>query len=308
MNDRPATREEFVAELQRVRPELHRYCARMTGSTAEGEDVVQDTLEKALAEWSPGNQSPPLRPWLFRIAHNRAIDSLRRYERRMSAPLEDSMEISDDERGQPESVAARRQAIATAVSTFLELVPLQRSCVVLKDVLDYSLEEIADLFSISVAAVKSALHRGRARLKELGEPPRPQAQAAIHPLLMRYALLFDAHDWDGVRSLLAEDVRLEVVDRWRKSGRIEVGSYYANYSRLAGWRAIPGWLDGRPAIGLYFGADACRPTSFIVVEHDQDGARFIRDYFHVPYMAEAARFVRSSSAQTLPRSSVLKGR
>jgi RNA polymerase sigma-70 factor (ECF subfamily) len=292
MNDRPATREEFVAELQRVRPELHRYCARMTGSTAEGEDVVQDTLEKALAQWSPGTESPPLGPWLFRIAHNRAIDSLRRYERRMSESLDDTMEFSDDAREQPESIAARRQAIAAAVSTFLELVPLQRSCVVLKDILDYSLEEIADLFCISVAAVKSALHRGRTRLKELAERQRPQTQAAIHPLLMRYASLFDAHDWDGVRSLLAEDVRLEVVDRWKKAGRVEVGSYYANYSRLAGWRAVAGSLDGRPAIGLYSEEDNSRPRSFIVVEHDQDGIRLIRDYYHVQYMAEGARFVR----------------
>jgi RNA polymerase sigma factor (sigma-70 family) len=296
MNDRPATREEFLAELQLVRPELHRYCARMTGSVAEGEDVVQDTIERALAQWSPQAESPPLRPWLFRIAHNRAIDSLRRYERRMSEPLESTMEFADDDRGQPESIAARKQAIAAAVSTFLELVPLQRSCVVLKDMLDYSLEEIAELLSISVAAVKSGLHRGRARLKELGERPRPQAQAAIHPLLMRYTTLFNAHDWDGVRSLLAEDVRLDVVDRWKKAGRVAVGSYYTNYSRLAGWRAVPGWLDGKPAIGLYARGDASQPRSFIVVEHDQGGVRLIRDYYHVPYIARDAQFVQSPDA------------
>lgn len=295
MNDRPATREEFLAELQRVRPQLHRYCARMTGSVAEGEDVVQDTIERALAEWSTAVESP-LRPWLFRIAHNRAIDSLRRYERRMSEPLENAMEFADDDREQPESIAARKQAIAAAVSTFLELVPLQRSCVVLKDMLDYSLEEIAELLSISVAAVKSALHRGRARLKDLGERPRPQARGVIHPLLMRYTSLFNAHDWDGVRGLLAEDVRLDVVDRWKKAGRVEVGSYYTNYSRLADWRAVPGWLDGRPAIGLYAGDDASHPRSFIVVEHDQHGIQLIRDYYHVPYMAKDGQFVRSPQA------------
>jgi len=295
MNDRPTTRDEFLAELQLVRPELHRYCARMTGSVAEGEDVVQDTIERALAEWSTAAEPPPLRPWLFRIAHNRAIDSLRRYERRMSEPLERAMEFADDDHEQPEFIAARKQAIAAAVSTFLELLPLQRSCVVLKDILDDSLEEIAELLGISVAAVKSALHRGRARLKELGERPRPQSQAAIHPTLMRYASLFNAHDWNGVRSLLAEDVRLDVVDRWKKAGRVEVGSYYTNYSRLAGWHAVAGWLDGRPAIGLYAAHDASRPRSFIVVEHDQEGIRFIRDYYHVPYIARDAQFVRSEA-------------
>ena len=168
---------------------------------------------------------------------------------------------------------------------------MQRSCVVLKDTLDYSLEDIADLLSVRVAAVKSALHRGRTRLKELGERSRPPTRTTIHPLLMRYTTLFNAHDWDGVRSLLAEDVRLDVVGRWKKSGRVEVGSYYANYSRLAGWHAVPGWLDGGPAIGLYAGEHSGRPRSFIVVEHDPDGVRLIRDYYHVPYMAEDARFV-----------------
>src|SRR5205085_11410515 len=117
--------------------------------------------------------------------------------------LAGEIESSADDSRQPESIAARRQAIAAAVSTFLDLVPLQRSCVVLKDVLDYSLEEIAELLDLSVAAVKSALHRGRARLNELGSRPRVHAGPAMHPLLLRYTALFDAHDWDGVRGLLA---------------------------------------------------------------------------------------------------------
>jgi RNA polymerase sigma factor (sigma-70 family) len=291
MSDRPATRTEFLAQLQLARPELHRYCARMTGSVADGEDVVQDTIERALAEWSSDADAPPLRPWLFRVAHNRAIDFLRRYERRMSEPLEQIMEFSEDDREQPESIAARKQAIAVAVSTFLELVPLQRSCVVLKDILDYTIEEIADLLDISVAAVKSALHRGRARLKELADKPRAELQTAIHPLLMRYATLFNAHDWDGVRSLLAEDVRLDVIDRLKKVGSAEVGVYYANYARLPGWRAVLGWLDGQPVLAFFPSDAATAPRSFIVVEHDNSEVRSIRDYHHVPYIATDAEFV-----------------
>src|SRR5256885_3231327 len=70
---------ELVAEL---RPELHRYCARLTGSIIDGEDVVQDTLAKAYYAISMATELPPLRPLLFRIAHNTALDLLRRYERR----------------------------------------------------------------------------------------------------------------------------------------------------------------------------------------------------------------------------------
>ena len=90
-------RREFLALVADVRPELHRYCARMTGSIADGEDVVQDTLARAYYALSELKELPPLRPWLFRIAHNRAIDYLRRYERRMSEPLDAALEIAADD-------------------------------------------------------------------------------------------------------------------------------------------------------------------------------------------------------------------
>src|SRR4051795_7700625 len=70
-------REQFLAMVGGVRPELHRYCARLTGSIIEGEDIVQDTLAKAFYALSLSPEVPPLRPWLFRIAHNAAIDFLK---------------------------------------------------------------------------------------------------------------------------------------------------------------------------------------------------------------------------------------
>jgi len=69
-------REEFLGLVNDVRPELHRYCARLTGSVIEGEDIVQDTLAKAFYAMSMAADIPPLRPWLFRIAHNAALDFL----------------------------------------------------------------------------------------------------------------------------------------------------------------------------------------------------------------------------------------
>src|SRR6516225_6678041 len=86
-------RKEFLALVAEVRPDLLRYCARMMGSIAEGEDVVQDSLARAYYELSQLKEIPPLRPWLFRIAHNRALDCLRRYERRMSEPIEVAVEL-----------------------------------------------------------------------------------------------------------------------------------------------------------------------------------------------------------------------
>jgi RNA polymerase sigma-70 factor, ECF subfamily len=117
------SRQRFLALVAEVRSELHRYCARMTGSIADGEDVVQDTLARAYYELSEVKEVPPLRPWLFRIAHNRAIDYLRRYERRMSEPLDAAMELAADAVLEPDHALARKDAVRTAVSRFLELPP-----------------------------------------------------------------------------------------------------------------------------------------------------------------------------------------
>src|SRR4029434_3886486 len=160
-------REAFLALVADLRPDLHRYCARMTGSVADGEDVVQDTLARAYYELSQLRELPALRAWLFRIAHNRALDFLGRYERRMAVALEAAPEVEADEDSAPDTALAREEAVRAAVSRFLELAPAQRSCVVLKDVLEHSLEEVAALLELSVPAVKAALHRGRARLRAL---------------------------------------------------------------------------------------------------------------------------------------------
>ena len=68
----------FLETISALRPSLHRYCARMTGSVMDGEDVVQETLFEAYRKLDKFDESRPLKPWLFRIAHNRCIDFLRR--------------------------------------------------------------------------------------------------------------------------------------------------------------------------------------------------------------------------------------
>jgi RNA polymerase sigma factor (sigma-70 family) len=227
------SRRRFLALVNDVRPDLHRYCARMTGSIADGENVVQDTLARAYYELPELKQLPAMRSWLFRIAHNRALDYLRRYERRMGEPLEVAADIAADNAAEPDIALARQEAVRGAISQFLELAPAQRSCVILKDVLDYSLEEIAAMLELSVSAVKAALHRGRARLRELTKAQRPAAPPrATSPALTRYAALFNARDWDGVRALLVEDVKLDLVSRWKTAGRRQVSTYFTNYDSV----------------------------------------------------------------------------
>jgi RNA polymerase sigma factor (sigma-70 family) len=284
-------RHQFLGLVAHVRPELLRYCARMTGSIADGEDVVQETLARAYYELSQLKEMPALRPWLFRIAHNRAIDHWRHEAHRASEPLEAASEVAAEAGLEPENAAARQQAVRAAISCFLELAPAQRGCVVLKDVLDHSIDEIAAELSLSVPAVKAALHRGRAALQKLTDAPAaPIRVPEMSPALKRYAKLFNAHDWDGVRSLLADDVRLDLVSQRKAAGRRDVGVYFGNYERAAGWHLAPAWFDGREVLAVLADARSTTPRYFIELAWTDDRVAAIRDFRYVPYIAQEGTF------------------
>jgi RNA polymerase sigma-70 factor (ECF subfamily) len=120
-------REQFLAIVAEIRPELHRYCARLSGSVIEGEDIVQDTLAKAFYALSLSTEVPPLRPWLFRIAHNVAIDFLKSHGRKYTDVHADVEEIAGfDDKPDPAVVRA-------ALARFLSLPVTQRSALILKD-------------------------------------------------------------------------------------------------------------------------------------------------------------------------------
>ncbi|GGP25305.1 sigma-70 family RNA polymerase sigma factor [Silvimonas amylolytica] len=284
-------RAQFLALVQEVRPELHRYCARMTGSIADGEDVVQDTLARAYFELAELNELPPLRPWLFRIAHNRAIDVLRSREYRKSESLDATVDMAGDAALEPGSVWSRADDVHCAVSRFMELPATQRSCVILMDVLEYSLEEMADMLDLSVPAIKAALHRGRTRLRALAQTQLPApARRLASPTIVRYAALFNAHDWDGVRAMLVDDVRLDLVGRMKATGR-DALTYFTNYAGASGWGLAPAWLDGREVLAVYRDRADPRPGYFIELEFIGDRIIGIRDFRYVPYIASEAEFV-----------------
>ncbi|MGJ7507074.1 sigma-70 family RNA polymerase sigma factor [Variovorax sp. GT1P44] len=286
-------RRQFLALVADIRPDLHRYCTRMTGSVADGEDVVQDTLARAYYQLPELKELPPLRPWLFRIAHNRAIDHWRHDVRMRTEPTEAALDLADDAAREPDSALARSQALRAALSCFLQLAPAQRGCVILKDVLDHSLEEIATELDLSVPAVKAALHRGRTLLAQLSDAPAepsvsPKARAPISPALLRYASLFNARDWDGVRAMLADEVRLDLVSRRKAAGRREVGIYFTNYDRQADWHLVPAWLDGREVLAVLRAPGASRPDYFIEFQWRDGRVSNIRDFRHVSYIAQEA--------------------
>jgi RNA polymerase sigma factor (sigma-70 family) len=281
-------RREFLALVEQLRPDLHRYCARMVGSVIDGEDVVQETLARGYYELSALKEMPALRAWLFRIAHNRALDCLRRYERRMSEPLdEDTAQIADHE-SDPETLLPREQAVTIAVARFAQLVPTQRSCVILKDVLDYSLEEISESLELSVTAVKAALHRGRVRLQTLSAVADPDAMPDVSPTVRRFAALFNGRDWDAIREMLIDDVRLDVLEATSRRGRKNVGVYFNNYSSRTHWHMVPARLEGREGLAVLRSPDSTQAVNFIELTTDGEYIARIRDFHHVPYVVRDA--------------------
>jgi RNA polymerase sigma-70 factor (ECF subfamily) len=285
----------FLETVAHLRPKLHRYCSRMTGSVLDGEDVVQDALFHAYRKLDTFDDARPLAPWLFRIAHNRCIDFLRR----------------SGVREQAEAGAARPNSIVPAdppgpalgravEHLVLTLPPMERACVLLKDVFDYSLEDVAALVDSTVGGVKSALNRGRSKLTALPErtaPPRVKT-ADVARLLHLYIERFNQQDWDGLRELIAADARLRVADRF--AGPWAESPYFANYTRMTvPWRLAVGDVDGEPVvILLHRGTDAWTPHSLVHLEVTDDRITRIADYWHTPWILEAATSVGVSPTST----------
>jgi len=263
-----------------VRPELHRYAARLTGSVIDGEDIVQDTLAKALYALSQAAEVPSLRPWLFRIAHNTALDFLKSHGRKYAAPEVELEHIA------AEDVMPDPLSVRAALARFLTLPVPQRSAVILKDVLGHSLEETAETMATSVVAVKALLSRGRAKLGEQdGTPAAPASEARAE--LERYVSRFNARDWDGVRALVSDDCRLDLVSKSQRRGK-QVGFYFARYEK-ENLNARLVRLEGRLALAVYAAA-AQAPAYFILLEFADGRVRLIRDYRYVPYIVHEAEF------------------
>lgn len=289
----PDPQAEFERLLAELRPRLHRYCARMTGSVIDGEDVLQETLIKAIEAFPHTGPLVNAEGWLFRIAHNASLDFLRRRARRAAVQEgEEELETIAD----PDSAIERRQDAAAGLGTLMRLPVAQRSSVILMDVLGHSLKEISEVLDSTVAAVKANLHRGRQRLGELAaEPddrPSPLLAEADRARLAAYVERFNARDFDALRAQLADEVKVEVVNRTRLNGRGEVGRYFGNYSQTTDWHLVPGLVDGRPAVIVH---DSDRrsgtPIYFMLVTWADGRLIEIRDFRYARYAVEDAELI-----------------
>ncbi len=282
-------RAELLALTGELRPELHRYCARLMGSVIDGEDVVQDTFARALVALEEMEEMPPLRPWLFRIAHNRAVDLLRGRAVRMTEPIEAASDVADPASPDPVEMLMRQEAVKTAVSRFAELPTVQRSVVILKDVLDESLSEIANLLDLTVDAVKAHLARGRARLREINAQAGPFADARpASAAVARYVALFNQRDWDGLRALLADDVRLHQSTYPLRAGSAEVGRFFSIYATFDGVWLAPAWVEGREVIAVFADRADPKPSYMMWLEWRDGQISFIRDYRYARYIVADA--------------------
>lgn len=259
----------------------------MTGNVFDGEDVVQDTLAKAYFALSEMDEPPPLRGWLFRIAHNTAMDFLRRYERQNVDLVADVPDVGESEDKGPDPAL-----VEAALTVFVSLLPVQRSAVVLKDVLGHSLEETASTMETTILAVKGALVRARANIAA-NASSTSSISAEERKSLERYADLFNSRDWDGLRALLGEEARMDLVSRWQRRGS-RAASYYSRYAEITATedlRAEAGFADGVPVIAVHR-PGSTQPDYFMRLTWEEGRVMQIRDFYWVPYIAEETRFTK----------------
>ncbi|HET6285195.1 MAG TPA: RNA polymerase subunit sigma-70 [Amycolatopsis sp.] len=259
----------FAALTGRHRRELHVHCYRMLGSFDEAEDVVQEALLNAwrgLDTFDGGN----FRAWLYRIATNACLDAIRKSERRVSSlrsfaevpwiqPYPDRLldEIAPPE-AEPDALAVARETIELAFLAALQLLPpQQRAVLILRDVLGWRAAETATLLDLSVPAANSALHRGRATLRERLPQRRGEWSAATpseeeRALVRRLVDAHDSGDFGTLGSLVRDDVRVTMPPEPHCYIGLE---HLARHGRIAEemgeWRAVAVDANRMPAFASY---------------------------------------------------------
>ncbi|GIF66470.1 RNA polymerase sigma factor [Asanoa ishikariensis] len=272
----------MTLSVEAHRSELLAHCYRMLGSVDDAEDVVQETMLRAWRardSYDPGRASP--RTWLYRIATNACLTALAGRARRPlpsglgappsddpDAPLTPSFEIpwlqpfpdarlADD----PAGVVIRRRSLRLALVAALQLLPpRQRAVLLLREVLEFSAAEVADLLDTSVPAVNSALQRARAALSEVGESSVAEPDdSTVRDTVDRYVRAFEIADVDGLVRLLTADAVLEMppVPLWYR-GRDAYGAFLRRVFAMRGdfWRVVRLEANTQPAFAAYVRTEA----------------------------------------------------
>ena len=318
------TIEAPEAELEQFRTELTGYCYRMLGSAFDADDAVQETMVRAWQAIDRFEGRSSLRSWVYRIATNVCLDSLRSKQRRalpmdLSAPVPSStppgrvlpettwLEPIPDGDAIPggadpaERVALKDTIRLAFVAALQTLPPKQRAVLVLREVLGWHAAEVAELLDTSVASVNSALQRARATLAardaegQAGEASLSDNDAK---LLARYAQAFESYDIDALISLLHEDASISMppYEMWME-GRDNLKGWYLGYGiGCKGSRLVPIEANGLPAFGQYRASGPGgrhEPWSIQVLEISGGGVS------HVHHFLDTALFERFGLPATL---------
>jgi RNA polymerase sigma-70 factor, ECF subfamily len=291
------TRPPIESQLEAYRSELVGYCYRMLGSAFEAEDAVQDTLVRAWRSFDRFEGRSALRSWLYRIATNVCLDMLGSAQRRArpmdlapagsgratnpGEPLPDEIWVGPmpdshvlPEESDPATVVASRESIRLAfVAALQNLSPKQRAVLILREVLAWSAQEVAELLETTVPSVNSALQRARATLASAGSAgetfkPLDEDQKA---LLGRYVQAFEAYDITALTKLLHEDATLSMppLPLWLR-GHDDIGAWMTGTGcGCRGSRLVPVVANGMPAFGQYRASETGSghdPWALIVLE------------------------------------------
>jgi RNA polymerase sigma-70 factor (ECF subfamily) len=286
---RDLTPHEFSAMTEPHRRELQVHCYRMLGAFQDAEDLVQETLLRAWQRRETYAGRASVRVWLYKIATNLCLDTLERRKRRTlpisrqkAATLDDPIppDINEpiwlepfpdallaSEEMTPEARFSMRESISLAFLVLLQqLPPRQRAVLILRDVLDWQADEVAELLELTVPAVKSLLFRARRTLTPqtdvvgldgaLDGASTAQPDAATRALLNRYTTAWEKADIDGLVALLKEDATFSMppIPSWYR-GRNTIGGLVAKtvfHGNAQGrWQLQPTWANGQLAFGVY---------------------------------------------------------
>jgi RNA polymerase sigma-70 factor (ECF subfamily) len=271
--------DQLDPRLLEHRRELTGYCYRMLGSSFDAEDAVQETLVRAWRGLGDFEGRSALRSWLYRIATNVCLDSLSGRQRRAlpmdlagspSPPVESSLagrrpgtawiEPILDRQVVPEDADPAERAVAKEsirlafIAALQHLPPRQRAVLILREVLRWKADEVAELLDTTVASVNSALQRARATLATTGGVPAPRAlDPDERELLARYVDAFERYDIDAFVRLLHEDAtqHMPPFEMWLQ-GAADIGAWMLGPGKgCIGSVLVPVTANGTPAFAQY---------------------------------------------------------
>ncbi len=288
------SRHIFLKAIDPFRPDLFRFCRSLTRQPWDAEDLVQETIAKAYSKlgevWLDGIKNP--KSYLFRIATNTWFDQCRR----QGLALTDNS-ISDSEIAKSFDLIEIRDALMTLL---VHLPPKERVALLLKDVFDYSLEDIAIIMETTTGAVKSALFRGRQKMTDLkNSTPSNVTQLYNRPtnvLLDSLVRTFNDRDMDGMISLFLEHASGEVygtVQEWNRD-EIRRGSmghtiYDGNGKPLPAGYPMAKWVDVFGERLLVILENESRIDDVLrFTEEDGKLSRFVSYYFCPEVLTELA--------------------